>query len=329
MPRAFLPRAVADRERHLIRRLANRFLLPLWNQCYVDVGGGPADAVFLAGTERSGTTWVAESVNYASDYRFMFEPFWPQQVPASSPITPQEYIRPGDRSPAREQAASTILSGNIRNRWVDRYHRNVIARKRLIKDVRSNLYLKWLNQLFPKMPIILLMRHPCAVAKSQIERKHGFASTEKTFLSQPDLIDDFLQPFVADIRHEHSPFEDRIFRWCIQNYVPLKQFGRGEIHVVFYENLCVNAEAEFSRLLDYLHRPFEADLLTAAARPSPMSQQDSAVNTAADMIDSWRDAVSPANVSAAGDIMKLFGLDGLYGAASMPSAEALSQFMES
>ena len=311
----------------MIRRLINRVALPVWNQLYVDVGGGPNDAVFLAGTERSGTTWVAEAINYAQDYRLMFEPFWAQHVPASEPIAPQEYIRPDDRPADKIGAATRILAGQVRNRWVDRFHRSFIARQRLIKDVRANLFLKWLKNLFPQLPVVLLIRHPCAVAKSQIERKHGFATTEHTFLTQPALVEDHLEPFVADIRHDHSPFADRIFRWCIQNYVPLKQFSKNEIHVVFYENLCTDADGEFRRLFEYLNRPFQDDVLSAAARPSPMSQTTSAVNTTADLIDSWRDAVSSTDVSEAADIMRLFGLDRVYGPRSVPSGDALAQVM--
>ncbi len=36
--------------------------------------------VFVSGVGRSGTTWVANIINYANDYRFMFEPFHPQRV---------------------------------------------------------------------------------------------------------------------------------------------------------------------------------------------------------------------------------------------------------
>jgi hypothetical protein len=299
----------------------------VWNQFYVDLGGGSNDAVFLAGTERSGTTWVADSINCGKNYRFMFEPFWAQKVPACSAIAPQEYLRPDDRSVEKVAAATTIISGQVRNRWVDGYHRTFVARKRLIKDVRSNLYLKWLSDLFPDMPVMLLIRHPCAVAKSQIERKHGFATTEKTFLSQPKLVEDYLEPFVSEIRQDHSPFEDRIFRWCIQNYVPLKQFRMGEIYVAFYESLCVDPEVEYRSILDYLNVPHNRDIRSAASKPSPMSQPDSAVHTGASLVDSWRESVSSSDASAALDILKLFGLDRLYGESSMPSVHALDHIM--
>lgn len=313
----------------LIKRIVNRTLLPLWNQLYLDLGNGPADAVFLAGTERSGTTWVADTINYDGSYRFMFEPFWGQKVPASSVIGPQEYIRPCDRSADKVAAATRIISGKIRNAWVDGLHRAFFARRRLLKDVRSNLYLKWLKSLFPDMPMILLIRHPCAVAKSQIERKHGFAPTEKTFLSQPDLVEDYLGPFADDIRQSRSPFEDRIFRWCIQNFVPLKQFRNDELHVVFYERLCVDPAAEYQSIMNYLNVPFDNRIVMASSSPSPMSQQESAVNTGASLVDSWRNSVSSADASAAVDILRLFGLDSMYGESSMPSEDAISQVMRS
>jgi hypothetical protein len=37
-------------------------------------------------------------------------------------------------------------------------------------------------------------------------------------------------------------------RWCIENYVPLKQFKRGEIHLAFYESFCERPESELAIL---------------------------------------------------------------------------------
>ena len=42
---------------------------------YVDLGKGDhRDAVFLAGSGRSGTTWLSEVINYKGGYRYVFEP---------------------------------------------------------------------------------------------------------------------------------------------------------------------------------------------------------------------------------------------------------------
>jgi len=36
--------------------------------------------------------------------------------------------------------------------------------------------------------------------------------------------------------------------WCIENYIPLKQFKRNEILVLFYEDLCMTLIASLDDL---------------------------------------------------------------------------------
>jgi hypothetical protein len=47
-------------------------------------------------------------------------------------------------------------------------------------------------------------------------------------------------------------------RWCIENYVPLKQFKRGEIHLAFCESFCEKPESE---LAIFAHLPYNRNKL--------------------------------------------------------------------
>jgi hypothetical protein len=142
-------------------------------------------------------------------------------------------------------------------------------------------------------------------------------------------MEDYLEPFADDIRQSRSPFEDRIFRWCIQNFVPLRQFRKDELHVVFYERLCVDPASEYQSIMKYLNAPFDDRVVMAASAPSPMSQQGSAVKTGSSLVDSWRKSVSPADAESAIDILRLFGLDSMYDESSMPKEDAIDQVMRS
>ena len=120
------------------------------NECcseFVDAGD-PGSAIFLAGSARSGTTWVSEILNYDHEYRYMFEPFSPEETPICSGFRERQYIRPEDSNPYFLSTAGTILAGKIRSYWIDNYNRSSCSQRRLIKDIRANLFLKWIHTHF-------------------------------------------------------------------------------------------------------------------------------------------------------------------------------------
>lgn len=108
-------------------------------------------------------------------------------------------------------------------RAVDRFNESFLVRRRLVKEIRANVLLPWLHSVFPDVPIVLILRHPCAVALSRLSLRWG--TTLDDFLSQPALMDDYLHPIEADIRGATEPFDRHIFMWCIENYVPLRYFA--------------------------------------------------------------------------------------------------------
>lgn len=131
--------------------------------------GDYRQTVFLAGVGRSGTTWVQEIINSRNDFRVIFEPFHQQKVDLPGDWNPKQYLRYNDQRDKFLKTAACILSGNIKNKWTDQFNRKIIARKRLIKAIRSNLVLKWIKYNFPEISLILLLRHPCAVANSKLK----------------------------------------------------------------------------------------------------------------------------------------------------------------
>jgi len=316
---------IARRIDSIKRRINNRILRPLISPVYVDYDPDYRNSIFLAGTERSGTTWVSDIINYKKEYRYIFEPFWPDKVDICIKFRPQQYLRPENQDSYFIEAAEVILSGKIRNSWTDKYHRRFIANKRLIKDVRANLFLKWMHSHFPEMPIILLMRHPCAVASSQLRHKHRVPSLKQEFLSQEELMEDFLNPFRKEIEkaQRQTDFEKRIFRWCIQNYVPLKQFKRGEIHLAFYENFCEKPRSEIDRLFSFLGKSYDEAVFAKLRKPSPQSRADSAIISGGSLIDSWRKHVTDEQIRRAVEILSLFGLDRIYSQDSMPNTDGI------
>jgi hypothetical protein len=311
----------------LVQRLDKRVVQPLISPLYIDYNPDYRAAIFLAGTEKSGTTWISDIINYRREYRYIFEPFWADRVDLCQSFGPRQYIRPDDDNPAWLGPAKAILSGRIRNSWTDKYHRRFVARQRLIKDIRANLFIKWIHCHFPAVPIILLLRHPCAVVRSHLRRTHLHPKLEP-FLVQKELMEDHLAPFREAMEAAQTDFEKYVFRWCIETYVPLKQFKHGEIHLAFYEDFCVSPKTEIDRLFAFLDKPYGQDVYKHLRTPSPVARTESAIVSGGDLIDGWRRQISPEQTAHAVEILGLFGLDKIYSQDSMPNASAAYEWMK-
>ncbi len=290
-------------------------------QAHLDLGGDQRSTAFLAGSGRGGTTWIAEIINHDNAYRFIFEPFNAMHVPLCRAFASRQYLRPGDSRPEFVEPAKAIVSGRIRNGWMDFYNRRVISTRRLIKDIRAGLFLRWLYELAPGMPIVLVLRHPCAVAASRI--RYGWGYDLRDFLDQDELVTDYLAPLRERLSAITDPFHAHVARWCIENVVPLRQFSAGEIHVAFYETFRADPRGEVARLFAYLHRPVDDAVFDHVARPSSMAWESAAgINATGSRADGWKASVTREQEMKALDVLKWFDLDRIYGSDAMPLVTA-------
>jgi Sulfotransferase family len=283
----------------------------LFGTLHVDVNRDHWNSVFLAGSGRSGTTWVSEIINYRNRYRLVFEPFHPGKVDICENFRLKQYLRPDDRREEYLGAARRVLTGRIRSSWTDRFNRKFVAPRRLIKDIRANLLLGWMRENFPGMPIVLLLRHPCAVAASRLAL--GWRDNLSETMEQEELVEDFLGPVETEIRAARNALERHIFSWCIDNYVPLRQFGPGEIHLAFYENFVVYPEDEIRRLFAFLSEDFDGCVYRTLRRPSPLSRKGESPS-----VDAWRRCVTDSQLERVVEVLGLFGLDRVYGEGALP-----------
>jgi hypothetical protein len=301
------------------------------------------NTVILAGVGRSGTTWIANTINYNLEYRQLFEPFNPLKGIANKGkiSSVPAYLRPDDRDKNSLELARSILSGETKDIAIDYENfgnRKFFFQKRLIKDISANLFLRWIYVNFPGIPIILLLRHPCAVANSRIKRNialgkqwslYGLDDPASFFQNHKELMTDFLEPFKNEIEAIGSVFENYIFQWCIANYIPLKQFKVGEIHLVFYENFCVNPENEIKRLFEFLEKDYDELIFSKIKVPSVQAHKYSAIKTDKNnLINSWKKDLSTAQIDKALQILSLFGLDEIYSENLTPNIDNVHEFIK-
>lgn len=301
---------------------------------FLDYGSDYRNSIFLSGVSRSGTTWASNIINYRNEYRYIFEPFDSDRVEICQKFKDRQYLKPDNQDEAFLKVANAILTGKIKSKWTDKFNKKRITNKRLIKDTRANFLLKYLKVNFPELKIILLLRHPCAVANSRIKLK--WATNLDKYLLQNDLMQEYLNPFRQYIQdsqtlyklNREDIFENSIFAWCCQNYVPLKQFKFNEICIVFYENLCIDPEMEIKKIFSFLGKSYEENVLESLEQPSQVTRKDSSISTGDNLVNGWRNHITDEQITRAVKILSLFGLDEIYSEKSLPNTDNLRLVMK-
>jgi hypothetical protein len=227
-------------------------------------------------------------------------------------------MRPGEEDDRLLSFAREVMTGGIRDRWIDRHAEVLRPRCRLIKEIRGNLFLKWLHDRFPDVPILLILRHPCAVVASRLQLGWATDSDIDSFLAQPKLVADYLERRMDLVRRATTEAEKHALIWCLSYLVPLDQFAPGEIELVFYEDLCLRPESELPRIFRALGRSHDETVLETVDRPSLTSRSGSAVVTGEDRISRWRKLLPAREAEAVLSLVESFGLGHLYGDSDLP-----------
>ena len=286
-------------------------------QLYLDTSKSYKDTILLCGSGRSGTTWLAEIINNENSFRYMFEPFHPELVNIVKHFSKRQYLRDTDRREEYLLPASRIFSGKIRNFWIDRYNKQIRPQKRLIKDIRINLLLRWIKTNFPDISIVYILRHPFSVACSRL--RLGWKDHLNDFLEQKDLCEDFSKIFNSfNIKHL-DVFERQILLWCIENYVPITSLSSDEMYILFYENLFSAPVKEVERLFDHLNLPISNNLLNKITKPSPMTKKSSPLVTGENPLTYWEKTLTSEQKQNASNIMGKFGLNKIYCDKALPN----------
>lgn len=304
-----------------LRWQADRLLRParrlLLRHLYRDSNQRLQDNILVAGTARSGTTWLGDLLAGAEG-RVLFEPFHAGKIDALKGLSYFPYLRPDDENPQLRSYCLQVFSGVIRHPWVDREITQLRPTFRVIKEIRANLFLRWLYRHFPQVPQLLLVRHPCAVVLSRMQLGWATDSDISSFLSQPPLIEDHLAPYLDVIHQARSEVEKHAIIWCISYLVPLRQFQPAELNLVFYENLCLQPQSELARIEQTVQRSLSPTTLMDLSRPSPTTTSSSAVLTGDNQVARWQKRLSSEEIRQVLDTVSAFGLDHLYGDGMLP-----------
>ncbi|GAP62904.1 hypothetical protein ARMA_1327 [Ardenticatena maritima] len=226
--------------------------------------------LWLIGSGRSGTTWLQRVLATLLDGEICFEPLHPEYVnlpnlhPPIKHSNSRPYLRATQHAPSWATFVQIIQTGKVHSPWLDvgyttsrwrwKWHRlqQMIRspfQARIIKSIRATLLLGWLKSHFD-VPIIFLIRHPCAVVSSQA--RLGWFMNAQEFLEDSLLVEDYLQPYVNQIAHLQGAWAHRAAFWAIENLVGMQLAQQFDIPIVFYEHLVCSPQETLQSLLHQL-----------------------------------------------------------------------------
>ena len=152
--------------------------------------------IIIAGSGRSGATWLQDRIAEANGLRTIFEPLHPVGVPEAGKFS-FNYRDAAVDDPDLKKFMERVLTGNYRSLWMnyrirpDRFNffrvgistavfnARVLARNYkkyrvqgqhglIIKFIRANLMLPWIIGQYD-VKALLVTRHPCAVIASRLK----------------------------------------------------------------------------------------------------------------------------------------------------------------
>jgi len=300
------------------RKFFRRAIQLFGSRFYFNPNPDISRSILVAGTARSGTTWLGDLIASQIPSRILFEPFNPDLVSDYRHFNYFQYMRPGTENSEFYAFAQKVFTGKIRNRWIDHQNERIFSKFRLVKEIRINLALKWLHDNFPEIPILFVMRHPCAVVLSRMELGWATDSDIEPFLSQPHLLQDHLDPYFDLICGAETVEEKHAVIWSVSNLVPLTQFSSNELKVVYYEDLCMQPETELPGIFEAMGHQYSTSLFTGSNQPSQTTRRDSAVVKGINKVEHWKKKLSRSQIDNVLKVVQAFGLAHLYGDSTLP-----------
>ena len=217
----------------------------------LQMGGKP---VFITGHGRSGTTWIGNTFSQAQGVLYCNEPCNPDMVKGADFSAWFRYIRSDENDPYFERCLDTAFKGlmSYRSDWLKQraYRRLLPGYRVVVKEVASFMSLEWVCKRYDP-DVLVVFRHPCAVALSEKNKKTPIESPIMEMIKQAALVDDHLKPYEEVFEKAKTPFEIYGAVWAARNRVIVDLMPHyPEWKILFYEDLCRNPLDCFQELFD-------------------------------------------------------------------------------
>lgn len=297
----------------LRRRLRHRSRRPLNDSC------NAADSIVLASCGRSGSTWLANLLNWDSEYRYLFEPMHHVWVDEFTRQPRYAYLPSNGTAPEAQELLQLVVdafSGRISNPWIDQFNPQRQPSRRLVKAIRGNLVLPGFVRACPDTPVVFLIRNPMAQALSVV--RGGWQLNPEWLWSQTEFAEHYpeLCRYLKTISTD--PFQKAIVFWCLENFIPINELDGPSIRFTHYEDILGDPASELRNLFQFIGKPFNEQVLERVQIRSKTTRSSDNDNP----LTRWRNNVTPLQQKQAQQVIADFGLSRLYNDEGIRGANA-------
>ena len=266
----------------------------------------PSRTVLVAGSARSGTTWLAELLSSIPRSAVLFEPLHETQVPAArrAGFTGEGRLASELDWPAGRTYLDDVLRGRILTPWTTREVTVAqVARAHvwIVKVLGANSLLSSIARTWPVPGPVLMIRHPGAVVESQLA--HGWTGATGPVVPR-DLASRF--PGLSEaVARASTPAERLAARWAVENLQPLHEPPGRPWTLVPYEHLVREPEQILHGLFGGWRWPVPPDLLAELDRPSMTARRGGDVEH---RLHGWRDRLGRDRTARVLEIVRACGI---------------------
>ena len=264
--------------------------------------------IFVTGTHRSGTTWVATMLAVPGVW-YVHEPFFTGKGLWHENFS---YVRRSDHEPRVDRIMKRVLRGGHRfalaHPWVEyrlmpmRLFRPLRIRRALVKDPIACLMSEYLTDRFG-FETLVLFRHPAGFAWGLTQLGWPIATFLRQFLQCGSLMEDWLHPYrklIESACQEDSLRSATVMHGCLNAVLWGYTQRHPKMRAVSFEMLCMDPIEQFRALYDDVGLPHDENVRSAHAELCFAGQPGSSYRThevrrnSRDMASRWRSKLDHA-----------------------------------
>ena len=232
-------------------------------------------------------------------------------------------LAPGDDAPVLARFLGEVMVGRRVRPGLLRLCRpiDVIrAEQFVVKHVRMNLAAGWLIEQFPSSPVLILVRHPCAVVESLQRVDWGPRTLRRALVELPpggrasveELLDGRTGVAAA-----------MAAMWAVQVRALLDDTTPGSApRLITFEAVSADPMAVLGPVMEAVGLPRPGDLGRRAGRPSNTANLRSVVRSGGDPVTAWTERLAPGVRDEILAVVAAAGITG-YGPDPRPDEAAL------
>lgn len=276
--------------------------------------------ILVAGPPRTATSWTAKALSRSTLVRYLREPIFQGKPTGWDRELDNLYLEAGDTHEPVLRAWREALSlrTRLRKRWL--YSESSVLLRRLpvlparllVKEVNASLSLTWLERQFG-FRVAVTLRHPCGFWASAMGLKdmgHITLSLDG-LLRQRRLMDRYFSDRRTWLESVRDDKDKLLAAYCmILKVLETQALANPSWIICRHEALCAQPQQEFERVFAGLGLTLTRsarDFITSSSAESDGLTYGLKRNSALEA-DKWRQQLSEAQLSRAGEIMDALGV---------------------